>query len=183
MMQKYKMDKKSKFRLCITAFLAGLQVFANAQDQQLIQQFNAYGEQTMQEKLYMHTDKNFYLAGEICWFKIYNVDGFFNKPLGVSKVAYVEVLDKNNKPVLQAKVALKDGAGNGSLQLPVTLGSGKYLLRTYTRWMKNFSAAYFFEKPITVINSHKIYDEAAPARQNIKYSEFGHNFFYAIDAS
>jgi hypothetical protein len=168
-MLKYKMDKRIKLRLCITAFLAGLQVFAQAQDQQLLQQFNAYGEQAMQEKLYMHTDKNFYLAGEICWFKIYNVDGFFNKPLGISKVAYVEVLDKNNKPVLQAKVAMKDGAGNGSLQLPVTLGSGKYLIRTYTRWMKNFSAAYFFEKPITVINSHKIYDEAAPASKKITY--------------
>ena len=99
-----------------------------------------------------------YLAGEICWFKIYNVDAFFHRPLALSKVAYVEFLDKNNKPVVQGKIALKEGDGNGSLHLPVTLGSGNYKLRAYTNWMKNFSAGYFFEKTITVVNTRKIYD-------------------------
>ena len=114
-------------------------------------QFNEYNQQVLQEKLYVHTDKNFYLAGEICWFKIYNTDAFFHKPLGISKLAYIEVLDKNNKPVLQAKVPMKEGDGNGSLQLPVSLGSGKYLLRAYTSWMKNFSADYFFEKQLLLL--------------------------------
>ena len=32
-----------------------------------------YTKNNIQEKLYIHTDKNFYVANEICWFKIYNV--------------------------------------------------------------------------------------------------------------
>ncbi len=155
--------------VCILAFFSGINIGAKAQAPEMLQQqFASYGQQTLQEKLFVHTDKNFYLAGEICWFKIYNTDAFFNKPLGLSKLAYVEILDKNNKPVLQAKIALKEGDGDGSLQLPVSLGSGKYLLRAYTSWMKNFNAAYFFEKPLTIINAGKIY-EGSTVQQKDKY--------------
>ncbi len=42
--------------------------------------------------------------------------------------------------------------GNGSFLLPVDLASGKYRLRSYTNWMKNFSANYFFEKELTIVN-------------------------------
>ena len=155
-----------KPQLFIAAVLLVTATALRAQD--LRQQFDAYQQQAIQEKLYAHTDKNYYVSGEICWFKIYNVDAFFNKPLGISKLAYVELLDKNRKPVLQAKVPLKDGGGSGSLQLPVSLISGKYILRAYTRWMKNFSAAWFFEKPITVINTRKIY-EADSLQQKSRY--------------
>jgi hypothetical protein len=132
------------------------------------QQFDTHRQNNLQEKIYVHSDKNFYLAGEICWFKLYNADGFFNRPLGLSKVAYVEVLDKNNTPMLQAKVALKEGAGEGSFFMPLSLGSGKYKLRAYTNWMKNFSANYFFEKSITIINTRGIF-EADTLQQKSAY--------------
>ena len=124
-----------------------------AQGDDILQHFNAYREHNLQEKLFVHTDKPMYMAGEICWFKIYYVDGLFHKPMEVSKLAYVEVLDNANKPVLQAKIALKEGAGNGSLQLPFSLASGNYKLRAYTNWMKNFGPEYFFEKKLAVVNT------------------------------
>jgi hypothetical protein len=76
--------------------------------------FNAWQAKAVHEKLFVHTDQTFYLAGEILWFKLYAVDGSTHKPLGISKIAYVEVLDSNSRPVLQAKVALERAAGNGS---------------------------------------------------------------------
>jgi uncharacterized protein YfaS (alpha-2-macroglobulin family) len=105
----------------------------------LLPQFEEYMQATLQEKIYLHSDRSFYLAGEICWFKLYDVDASFNKPLEMSKVAYVELLNDKNKPVLQAKIALDEGFGNGSFQLPADLESGKYKIRAYTNWMKNFS--------------------------------------------
>ncbi|MEO5681537.1 MAG: hypothetical protein ABIQ88_02790 [Chitinophagaceae bacterium] len=166
------MHKNSCLQLLILQLYIAVSVLGGlhqvVQGQDLRQQFIAYNQQVMQEKLYAHTDKAFYLAGEICWFKLYNVDAFFNKPLGISKMAYAELLDKNNKPVLQAKIALEAGSGNGSMQLPVSLPSGRYLFRAYTRWMKNFDAAYFFEKQITVINPRKILTRDT-LRQKSKY--------------
>ena len=44
------------------------------------------------EKLFLHTDKEFYLAGEVVWFKVYCVDVSFHKPMNISKLAYVEIL-------------------------------------------------------------------------------------------
>lgn len=115
--------------------------------------FNNYRISDLQEKLFVHTDRDNYVAGELCWFKIYNVDASFHRPLKISSVAYVEVIDNTNKVVLQTKVELKNGRGNGSLYLPVATSSGNYRFRSYTRWMKNNSPQYYFEKNITVINT------------------------------
>jgi hypothetical protein len=131
---------------------------ATAQDNYAVtiqQQFDQYQKKALQEKVYVHTDKSFYLAGEIVWFKVYYVDGTFHKPLHFSKVAYVEITDRENKPVMQAKIALKKGSGSGSFYLPVSVNTGNYTLRAYTNWMKNFGADYYFEKTVNIVNSLK----------------------------
>ncbi|HRH50169.1 MAG TPA: hypothetical protein PLP23_15540 [Panacibacter sp.] len=118
--------------------------------------FNLYQQNNIQEKIFVHTDKSYYLAGEIIWFSMYNVDAGFNKPLDLSSVAYLEILDTANKPLLQTKISLKDGIGNGSLYIPLSAVSGNYKLRAYTNLMKNFGPESFFEKPITIVNTQKI---------------------------
>src|SRR5699024_4262169 len=62
------------------------------------------------------------------------------------------LLNNNNKPVYQTKVSLEK-KGSGSIKIPFSVPSGKYLFRAYTAWMKNFSASYFFKKYITIINT------------------------------
>ena len=124
--------------------------------------FNSYRQQTLPEKLFVHTDQTTYLTGETLWFSVYYVDGTFHKPLDLSKVAYLELLDKEGKSVLQTKVALVAGGGNGTLFLPASLRSGSYLIRAYTNWMKNDGAGYFFEKPITIVNPFVPLDPPAP---------------------
>jgi hypothetical protein len=120
----------------------------------------------------MHTDKNSYLAGELMWFKLYDVDASFHRSIDISKVAYVELLDVNNKPALQAKIALKDGNGNGSLFIPVTINSGKYKLRAYTNWMKNFDVNFFPEKIITITNTQKTYEAESENKSTQYTAEF-----------
>ena len=148
-------------------FLLGTnRLCAQVQGMDMIQnQFNSYQQHHLQEKIFMHTDKNIYLQGEICWFKIYNVDAYWHQPINLGKCAYVEILDKNNRAVLQAKIALDSGVGAGSLYLPATIVSGNYRLRAYTNWMKNYSAEYFFEKKITIINVQKAQPENIVAKQ------------------
>ncbi|RYF95020.1 MAG: hypothetical protein EOO00_04830, partial [Chitinophagaceae bacterium] len=92
----------------------------------LQQQFQNFNKYASQEKIYLHTDKAMYVAGEIVWFKVYTVDAATNRSLDFSKVAYVEVLDRNNKPVLQAKVELMEKGGAGSLYIPLTVTSDFY---------------------------------------------------------
>lgn len=135
--------------LCLLAFAADL----FAQSDTLISRFSAYRETSLRERIYVHTDRSFYVCGEIIWFKVYATAGPFNRPDSLSRVAYLEVLDSENNPVMQAKVELNAGTGSGSLEIPFRLASGKYRLRAYTRWMRNFSPDYYFEKQLTVVNT------------------------------
>ena len=119
----------------------------------LPQRFEQYQRQHLPEKLYLHLDRPSYLSGEIMWFKVYAADGTTARPLHLSRVAYVEVLDAARQPVLQAKVALQEGTGQGSFQLPASLRSGAYTVRAYTSWMQNFGPDFYFHCPVTVVNT------------------------------
>jgi hypothetical protein len=122
---------------------------------QISDSFNKYRQAALQEKVFVHTDKSGYLTGEILWFKVYTVDATYHKPLGLSKVVYVDVLDNNQNAIIQTKIAMKNGLGSGSVYIPVSAGNGNYKLRAYTNWMKNFSPDYYFERNITIINPVK----------------------------
>ncbi|MFL5788516.1 MAG: hypothetical protein ACJ748_10725, partial [Flavisolibacter sp.] len=116
---------------------------------------NDYYQKYHQERLFVHTDKDFYLAGDLIWFKIYHIDNNTDQPVLWSKVAYVELIDHNNVPVWQSKISLKPNEDNGSCFLPFNLATGYYRFRAYTNWMKNSGAEIFFEKRIAIVNSLK----------------------------
>ncbi len=139
-------------QLSLCLLLACSRLVSYGQSSPVVQAFDSYRQQTLTEKLFIHTDQNFYLTGETLWFSIYYVDGTFHKPLDISKVAYVELLDAEGKPAVQTKITLTSGGGAGSLFLPASLRSGAYLMRGYTNYMKNAGAGYFFEKPLTIVN-------------------------------
>lgn len=174
------------FSLALPLFLSITTAAQQDVANDLKKEFDNYRKSNLQEKLYVHTDKNVYLAGEILWFKLYDVDASFHKALSVSSVAYVEILDNSNNAVLQAKVALLNkGLGNGSITMPVTTRSGNYKLRAYTTWMKNFSPEFFFEKTITIINSQQatdLPDQPIKARYDVQFFPEGGDLVNAVDS-
>ncbi|MCB2378489.1 hypothetical protein LGH70_12890 [Hymenobacter sp. BT635] len=112
-----------------------------------------YDRHAPAEKLFLHLDRPSYVSGETMWFKLYAVDGRRHQPLAASSVAYVEVLNEEKRPVLQAKIALRQATGHGSLVLPPALPSGRYTVRAYTSWMKNFGPELYFHSPVTIVNT------------------------------
>ena len=147
--------------------------------------FNQYRSRFMQEKLFVHTDKDSYISREICWFRIYYTDAFYNRLATVSKIAYVELLDKNNLPVLQQKVSLKPGESDGSMIIPVNIPSGTYRFRAYTSWMKNFSPDYYFEKDIRIINPQSLQAEPLSSKTkqyDIQFFPEGGNLVQQIES-
>jgi len=135
--------------LALIVFLAQSSV---AQLSLLSQQLDKHNQQVPQEKIFVHLDRPLYLVGETIWFKTFCVDTKTNQPSGMSKVAYLEVLDKDHNPLLQTKISLEKGKGFGSLFIPPFLQSGHYSVRSYTNWMKNFDPDFFFETAITIVN-------------------------------
>ena len=105
----------------------------------------------LRERVYLQTDKQFYLSGELVWMKFIATD-LDQRLSDVSKVEYVELLDSASA-VVQARLVLEKGVGDGCLQLPSTLPTGNYRLVAYTRYMRNEGEEVFFEKPLTVVNT------------------------------
>lgn len=142
-----------KALLIVLAFGCLLPCLAYAQGIATIKAgFDKYAQTIPREKIFAHTDRQFYLAGEVIWFKLYTVDANTSVPANMSKVAYVDILNDANISILQGKIGLKHGLGNGSFYIPNTVINGHYKLRAYTAWMKNFSAELYFEKQITIVN-------------------------------
>lgn len=143
-------------RNCILFILSVLATLSGTAQEKMIRQvYDQSGPNLLYEKMFVHTDKTVYLAGELMWFKIYQVDGYVHEPLDVSKISYIEIISADRKPVLQGKIAMVAGTGTGSFLIPPSLSSGNYVLRAYTNWMKNFPSSEYFEKEITIINSLK----------------------------
>ncbi|HTJ49877.1 MAG TPA: hypothetical protein VL443_10515 [Cyclobacteriaceae bacterium] len=145
-----------KYLVLIILFLnefAWVDGLAQQNPETLRKEFDNYSKHTLQEKIFIHTDRASYFTGETIWLKVYYRDASYNNPLSLSNVGYIEILDNQNKPVIQTKISLTEkGNGNGAIYLPVSLNSGNYVLRAYTNWMKNFSSDLFFQQPITIIN-------------------------------
>ncbi len=173
-------------------FIYGLALFSSISIQaqsgfidSLQKKFGQYRLDHLQEKIFVHSDKDFYLTGEILWFKVYNVDAAFHQPINISKVAYVEIINKEKKAVFQTKIVLNEGIGNGSIVLPSYLASDNYIFRAYNNWMKNFSAGFYFEKLITVVNPVRKPDwpvEDSTGAYEVRFFPEGGNLVYGIQS-
>ncbi len=60
---------------------------------QIISRFAMQQKLCGQEKIYLHTDKAFYLAGENIWYKAYLVDAMKHTPSDKSNFVYNELMD------------------------------------------------------------------------------------------
>ncbi|WP_114939784.1 hypothetical protein [Mucilaginibacter endophyticus] len=152
---------------------------------QITDSFNKYWQTTVQEKIFVHTDKSAYITGEILWFKIYNVDATYHKPLGLSKVVYVDVLDDKQNAIIQTKIEMKNGLGSGSVYVPISASNGNYKLRAYTSWMKNFSPDYYFEKTIAIVNplkSPEVQAKAQSSAYDVQFFPEGGNLVAGINS-
>lgn len=105
------------------------------------------------EKVYLHTDRNLYTAGEDIWYKAYLLNAREDQLLNTSHNLYVELISADAK-ILERKVTrLEGGFGAGDFKLGDSIPQGSYRIRAYTNWMKNFGDNFVFEKDIRVLNT------------------------------
>ena len=106
--------------------------------------------ESLREKVYLHTDRERYTAGEYIWFRAYRTDAASHVPGVYSRFVYVELYNQRGMLVDRLKVREEDGVFHGSLKLDPYLAAGKYCLRAYTYWMQNFDEDFYFKKEIDI---------------------------------
>ena len=105
-----------------------------------------------QERVYVSTDKNVYLAGEDLWCSVYCFDGSTGKYSSLSSVAYLEFHSAQGLEDM-VKIPLIEGRGCGRLQIPFDFATGNYSIVAYTRKYGGDSKGVFKGKIVTVYNT------------------------------
>jgi ribosomal protein L9 len=119
----------------------------------LSQRLARYCKSVPREEIFIHSDRQEYISGEDIWFNIYLIDRQSFKPSLNSKIAYFELLNPENLPIVQKRIWLDGGYGPGQITLPDTLSTGTYTIRAYTSWMKNFLPVNCLMKEIKIYNA------------------------------
>jgi len=104
------------------------------------------------EKVYLHTDRDYYNSGDDIWFKAYITDAFTNIPIPYTKNLHVELISSAAEIIQSRVLRVEDGIANGDFHLTDSIATGNYLIRAYTNYMRNFDDQFFFSKSIAVIN-------------------------------
>ena len=105
-----------------------------------------------QEKIHLHTDRNFYVPGERIWFKAYITDAASHQPASESRYLYAELIDPRDSLVNRVMIRPENDMFHGHLFLSEIIPEGNYTLRAYTRYMENLGDDYFFKKNIRIGN-------------------------------
>tara|TARA_R110000868_G_scaffold68720_1_gene203190 strand:- start:17778 stop:20237 length:2460 start_codon:yes stop_codon:yes gene_type:complete len=106
------------------------------------------------EKTYVHTDRSYYTMGESVWYKAYVVYAYNNLLFDKSNVLYVELISPDSKIIARNKTRLEQGLGHGDFKLTDSTGvkPGRYQIRAYTNWSRNFGTDFIFEKEIEILD-------------------------------
>ena len=121
--------------------------------QQIAANFATQLEVFPQEKIHLHTDRDFYVPGEKIWFRAYVTDAATLAPVTQSRYVYVELISPADTLIHRVMVRQTDGMFSGFLPLNEVVPEGDYTLRAYTRYMENLGEEYFFKKNINPLCS------------------------------
>ena len=129
--------------------------------------FNNYFNFNPQEKIYLHTDKPTYSAGENIWFRAYCVDASYHIPTQLSKFIYLELINRQDSILKRIQIKQTDSCFYGNLTIPSTTPPGEYCLRVFTNWMQNNEEDFFFKKNIQIVSTvNEVNIHTASSRQD-----------------
>lgn len=117
------------------------------------------------ENIFVHVNSNFLLTGEKLYYKIYCLTQEDKTFSTFSKIAYLELIDSNNKTVFKQKTSIKNGVGYGDVFINTDIETGTYKLISYTNWMKN--TQNFYEDNLYIVNPYSKNTEINKTKQSL----------------
>jgi uncharacterized protein YfaS (alpha-2-macroglobulin family) len=134
-------------------FIVGLFVITSClavSAQKIDSALNRLATQHPSEKIYIHYDKEYYVAGETIWFKAYLYSSGF--PGTLSNNFYLQLINIDGKVISNKKYPVKGSTITGDIELSNSLPQGYYHIRALTPGMLNTNQDFFYSKNIFVFN-------------------------------
>jgi hypothetical protein len=126
-----------------------------------------YYQKSPQEKIFIHTDKSIYAAGQTIWYKVYATA--YGRPSQLSKIVYIQLTDKTGNILAKNKLQISGGISHGNIDLPANLTSGWYQLTSFTAWMMNFGPQGFCHQKIYVRSLSDTSSTIQKSKTTVKY--------------
>lgn len=105
---------------------------------------------SLAEKVYLQTDREIYSTRDTVWFKCIVTNAGNHVPTTLSGILHVELISPTEKVSQKKMLKLTNGIGSGFFPLEEKLSDGRYLIRAYTEWNRNFGSDFIFSKYIVV---------------------------------
>lgn len=102
------------------------------------------------ERIYIHSDRNSFVAGETVWFKVYLLNAL--TPGSTSTNLLLDMVDESGKRISSGSLPIFGATASGSLDLPLTLPQGIYFLRVYTNTKQDKNNYFSSVKTLYVFN-------------------------------
>ena len=96
------------------------------------------------EKIYLQLHSNVYATDQDIWFKAIVTGTENHIPSNLSQVLYVDLIGPNEQIIAHRLVKLTQGIGQGAFELDKDMPQGRYLIRAYTQWNRNFGDDFIF---------------------------------------
>lgn len=117
------------------------------------------------EKVYLQLTGKVFNTSEIIWFKAVVTNAFDNLPSTTSRVLHVELIEPINNQILDSKLLkLENGTADSFFQLHRNYPEGKYAIRAYTEWNKNFGTDFMYLSYVDIFHFEKPEDRVNPIR-------------------
>ncbi|RYF89733.1 MAG: hypothetical protein EOO03_05305, partial [Chitinophagaceae bacterium] len=155
--------------------------FSNAFSQTPEEGIDFLRQEYSAENVFIHFDKDVYVAGETVWFKAYILAG--EQPSPYSTSIHVELLSDSGKTIDTNILPVFAGAAVGSFPLDRNATPKTYTVRAFTKRMMNFGASYFYEKRLQVLSPVALPVTAANvSAYNISFLPEGGNIVGGVPA-
>lgn len=125
----------------------------NFQEGQLYSDYKLYFDQP-REEIYLDLPKGVFYPGEPIQFAGYVFDKLNNLPAVSTTNVYCAIYDEMGDLIVQKLFYAQEGKFEGFLDIPEDKGSGKFYIKAFTNWMKNFDSDAMFLRDIYVVDEN-----------------------------
>lgn len=135
----------------IVLLVLGICSYAQKNPQLEITNYQLFFNQP-QEEIFLDLPKNIFFMGEPVRFAGYVFDKIKKLPSSETVNVYVCIYDESGTPITEQLFYTDKGKFYGEIRIPKEKSAGKYFVKAYTNWMRNFPEEFMYMQDIYLID-------------------------------
>ncbi len=167
-----------KFFLLLLVFILSASFIQAQRPDELL---NKWSAKSPVEKVYLHFDRDNYIAGETAWFKAYLFSNYAADT--ISSNLYVELTNSEGASIRKIVLPVFFGGTNGQIELPDSLPTASYFIRAYSPSMLNAGPEFIGRQSIFIYGKKNDKGITVEKKTRLEFFPEGGNLISAVSNS